>query len=252
VTAPPNAKTRFSRCGRDRQRCHSPWSTEEQEAASLGINFDGPDGAVVRGRRDEPALDRASDAGASFAFGATGAGASSAVGALFGASASGALFGAHEKADSLGSAVLVAACGAFVAVLRNHAKIVRAHANRESPKPAARPLSVGSHSLSRCSHGGLSLGRVDGARKPFPRRERLDGRYAGYRVGMGATLKHGANRGEGTRVAALRGDLPAACGRGSLRVMCPQRACGCTGLATMLCQYGHARPLSPDSRWPAM
>jgi hypothetical protein len=28
-------------------------------------------------------------------------------------------------------------------------------------------------------------GSVDGARKPFPRRERLDGRYAGYRVGMG-------------------------------------------------------------------
>jgi hypothetical protein len=56
---------------------------------------------------------------------------------------------ANETADSLRSAVLVGACGAFVAVLRNHAKIVRAHANRESPKLAARPLPQGSHSLSR-------------------------------------------------------------------------------------------------------
>ena len=45
---------------------------------------------------------------------------------------------ANETADSLGSAVLVGACGVFVAVLRNHAKIVRANANRESPQPAAR------------------------------------------------------------------------------------------------------------------
>ena len=58
----------------------------------------------------------------------------------------------NEKADSLGSAVLVAACGVFVAILRNHAKIVRAHANRESPKRAARPFPVGSHSFGRCRH----------------------------------------------------------------------------------------------------
>ena len=32
------------------------------------------------------------------------------------------------------------------------ARIVRAHANRESPKPAARPFPVGSCSLSRCCH----------------------------------------------------------------------------------------------------
>jgi hypothetical protein len=36
--------------------------------------------------------------------------------------------------------ILVGACGAFVAVLRNHAEIVRAHANRESPKSAALPF----------------------------------------------------------------------------------------------------------------
>jgi hypothetical protein len=44
---------------------------------------------------------------------------------------------ANEKADSLGSAVLVAACGALVAVLRNRAEIVLAHLNRQSPKSAA-------------------------------------------------------------------------------------------------------------------
>ena len=50
---------------------------------------------------------------------------------------------------------------------------------------------------------------------------------------------------------SLQGDLlsPAA---ENLKVMCSQRACGCTGLATMLCQYGHARPLSPDRRRAAM
>ena len=48
---------------------------------------------------------------------------------------------ANEQADSLGSAILVGACGgAFVAVLRNHGGIVRAHANRESPKSAALPF----------------------------------------------------------------------------------------------------------------
>jgi hypothetical protein len=42
--------------------------------------------------------------------------------------------------------------GSINAAFRNHAKIVRAHANRESPKPAARPFPVGSHSLGRCCH----------------------------------------------------------------------------------------------------
>jgi hypothetical protein len=46
--------------------------------------------------------------------------------------------------------ILVGACCAFVAVLRNHAEIVIAHANRESPKSAALPQ--GSHSLGRCRH----------------------------------------------------------------------------------------------------
>ncbi len=71
---------------------------------------------------------------------------------------------ADETADSLGSAVLVGACGVFVPLLRNHAKIVRAHVNRESPQPAARPFSVGSHSFRRCCHV-LPLCREDGARK---------------------------------------------------------------------------------------
>jgi hypothetical protein len=34
------------------------------------------------------------------------------------------------------------ACGAFIAVLRNHAEIVLAHANRQSPKSAALPVRV--------------------------------------------------------------------------------------------------------------
>jgi hypothetical protein len=42
-----------------------------------------------------------------------------------------------EKADRLRLLTLVGACGALVAVLCNHAEIVLAHANRESPKSAA-------------------------------------------------------------------------------------------------------------------
>jgi hypothetical protein len=92
---------------------------------------------------------------------------------------------AEEQPDGLCLLVEVGGHGAFVAAFRNRVEIVLAHVNRQSPKPATRPFSLGSHSLSRCNHGGLSLGRVDGARKPFPRRERLDGHYTGYRVGMG-------------------------------------------------------------------
>ena len=61
----------------------------------------------------------------------------------------------NEEADSVGSAVLVSACGALVSALRHHAEIVRAHADRESPKPPARSFPVRSHSLGRCRHGGL-------------------------------------------------------------------------------------------------
>jgi hypothetical protein len=55
----------------------------------------------------------------------------------------------NEEADRLRLLIVGSACGAFVAVLRNHAEIVLAHANRESPKSAALPLpfSQGSHSL---------------------------------------------------------------------------------------------------------
>jgi hypothetical protein len=38
-----------------------------------------------------------------------------------------------EEADGLRLLILVGACGPFVAVLRNHAEIVLAHANRQSP-----------------------------------------------------------------------------------------------------------------------
>ena len=68
---------------------------------------------------------------------------------------------ANEKAYTLGSAVLVAASGAFVAVLRNHAEIVRAHADRESPKPPACSFSV---RLIRSAAVVMSLSVEDGAR----------------------------------------------------------------------------------------
>jgi hypothetical protein len=62
---------------------------------------------------------------------------------------------AEEQADSLRLLIVVGGHGAFVAAFRNHPEIVRAHANRESPKPAARPFPVRSHSLGRCRHGCL-------------------------------------------------------------------------------------------------
>jgi hypothetical protein len=43
-----------------------------------------------------------------------------------------------EEAGSLRLLITVGACGPFVAVLRNHAEIVLAHANRESAKSAVR------------------------------------------------------------------------------------------------------------------
>ena len=55
-----------------------------------------------------------------------------------------------EEAEGLG--LLAGACGAFVAVLRNHAEIVRADSDRESPKPPARSFPVRSHSLGRRRH----------------------------------------------------------------------------------------------------
>jgi hypothetical protein len=45
----------------------------------------------------------------------------------------------NEEADGLRLLILVGACGAFAAVLRNHAEIVLAPANRQSPKSAALP-----------------------------------------------------------------------------------------------------------------
>ena len=50
---------------------------------------------------------------------------------------------ANEDADGLRLLILVGACGAFVAVLRNHPEIVLAHTDRESPKSAALPFRRG-------------------------------------------------------------------------------------------------------------
>jgi hypothetical protein len=82
-----------------------------------------------------------------------------------------------EEADRLRLLIVVGACGAFVAVLRNRAEIVLAHANRESPKSAALPLPFPqrSHSLGRCRRV-VSLRGEDSARKLFARPERPEAR----------------------------------------------------------------------------
>ena len=54
---------------------------------------------------------------------------------------------------------MVGACGAFVAVLRNHAEIILAHANRESPIPSGL--------LFARLRSPWFLRREDGARRPF-------------------------------------------------------------------------------------
>jgi hypothetical protein len=64
--------------------------------------------------------------------------------------------------------IVASACGAFVAVLRNHTEIVLAHANRQSPKSAALPFLVGTHSFGRGRHGDLPLSR-DGERTTVPK-----------------------------------------------------------------------------------
>jgi len=64
-----------------------------------------------------------------------------------------------EEADSLRLLIVVGACGPLVPVLRNHAEIVLARANRQSPKSAALPFPQGSHSLGRRRHGGLPASR---------------------------------------------------------------------------------------------
>ncbi len=79
---------------------------------------------------------------------------------------------ANKEARSLGSTVLVDACGAFVAVLRNRPKILRARADGEFPNSAACPFPVGPHSFGRCSSRWCSSveGRCacsDGRRRPF-------------------------------------------------------------------------------------
>jgi hypothetical protein len=79
---------------------------------------------------------------------------------------------AEKQADGLRLLIVVGACRPFVAAFRNCLQIALAYVNRQSTKSAARPFPQGSHSLGRCSHGGLSIRRGDGARKPFPRCER--------------------------------------------------------------------------------
>jgi hypothetical protein len=79
-----------------------------------------------------------------------------------------------EEADGLRLLIEIGACSAFVAVLRNHARIIFAHVNRQSPKSArcrSRSALIRSANVAMV----VSLRREDGARKPFPRPERCEG-----------------------------------------------------------------------------
>ena len=67
---------------------------------------------------------------------------------------------ANKEARSLGSTVLVDAYGAFVAVLRNRAEIVRARPDGEFPNSAARPFPVGSHAADAVTVVFLRRGTV--------------------------------------------------------------------------------------------
>ena len=90
---------------------------------------------------------------------------------------------------------------------------------------------------------------------PFSRGERHKGRQPAVTPRRGWKIKGrgcAAHRDDGCVTTPRRRHARRLTARSSLRVMCPQRTCGCTGLATMLCQYGHARPLSPNSRRAAM
>ena len=67
---------------------------------------------------------------------------------------------ADETADSLGSAVLFGACGTHISSLGDLPQVVLADVDRQPPKPAARPFSVGSHSLGGCCHASPSVERL--------------------------------------------------------------------------------------------
>jgi SAM domain (Sterile alpha motif) len=105
--------------------------------------------------------------------------------------------------------IVVGACGAFVAVLRNHAEIVLAHANRESPKSATLPFA-------QCSH---SLGRRRLARKRFVRPEQPEWRAQEItdwftRLGLpeyaGAFAENGIDVSMSRRTAGAPSNLPSA------------------------------------------
>ena len=76
----------------------------------------------------------------------------------------------NDEADRLRLQIEIGACGAFVAVPRNHAEIVLAHANRESPKSAALPFPQGSHSLGRLEPvSGMPKRKLEnGEQRPAP------------------------------------------------------------------------------------
>jgi hypothetical protein len=136
----------------------------------------------------------------------------------------------------------------------NRAMRTRLLSRLGNPPSEAVKVTVGSHSFGRCCHV-LPLCREDVHANPFSRGERHKGRQSSVTPRRGWKIKGrdcAAHRDDGCVTTPPRRHARRLTARSSLRVMCPQRTCGCTGLATMLCQYGHARPLSPNSRRAAM
>ena len=82
----------------------------------------------------------------------------------------------NEEADRLRLLIVGSACGAL---LRNHAEIVLAYVNRQSPQSAAHPFPQDSHSLGPRCHV-FSLRGEDSGRKGFVRPERPEG---GHHIG---------------------------------------------------------------------
>jgi hypothetical protein len=132
----------------------------------------------------------------------------------------------------------------------NRAMRTRLLSRLGTPPSEAVKVTVGSHSFGRCCHV-LPLCREDVHANPFSRGERHKCRQPAVTPRRGWKIKGrgcAAHRNDGCVTTPPRRHARRLTARSSLRVKCPQRTCGCTGLATMLCQYGHARPLSPNSR----
>jgi len=91
----------------------------------------------------------------------------------------------NEEADRLRLLIVGSACGAL---LRNHAEIVLAYVNRQSPQSAAHPFPQDSHSLGPRCHV-FSLRGEDSGRKGFVRPERPEGGHHIGNAGVGGIFR---------------------------------------------------------------